>query len=88
MPAQLFTANPGDLLFNPLMTNPMIVALDVPQAETALQFARELANVVGAFKIGSELFTGAGPDIVRRIRATGAAVFLDQIGRASCRERV
>jgi orotidine-5'-phosphate decarboxylase len=33
--------------------------------------------VVGAFKIGSELFTSAGPDIVRQIRATGAAVFLD-----------
>jgi orotidine-5'-phosphate decarboxylase len=32
---------------------------------------------VGAFKIGSELFTSAGPDIVRRIRKTGAAVFLD-----------
>ena len=55
----------------------MIVALDLPQAETALQLARELSPVVSAFKIGSELFTGAGPDIVRRIRATGAAVFLD-----------
>ena len=59
------------------MANPIIVALDVPQAESALQLARELARVVGAFKIGSELFTSAGPDIVRRIRATGAAVFLD-----------
>jgi orotidine-5'-phosphate decarboxylase len=29
------------------------------------------------FKIGSELFTAAGPDIVKRIRATGASVFLD-----------
>src|SRR4030095_4421926 len=32
---------------------------------------------VGAFKIGSELFTAAGPDVVRRVRDTGAAVFLD-----------
>jgi orotidine-5'-phosphate decarboxylase len=32
---------------------------------------------VGAFKIGSELFTAAGPDLVRRVRATGASVFLD-----------
>jgi orotidine-5'-phosphate decarboxylase len=32
---------------------------------------------VGAFKIGSELFTASGPDIVRRIRDLGAAVFLD-----------
>ena len=59
------------------MKNPIIVALDVPKAETALQLAAQLAPVVGAFKIGSELFTSAGPEIVRRIRATGASVFLD-----------
>src|SRR5581483_5469171 len=59
------------------MQNPVIVALDVPEAESALELAAQLAPVVGAFKIGSELFTSAGPEIVRRIRATGAAVFLD-----------
>ena len=59
------------------MRNPIIVALDVPQAEQALQLAGQLAPVVGAFKIGKELFTSAGPDFVRRIRTTGAAVFLD-----------
>lgn len=59
------------------MRNPIIVALDVPSAEAALSLASQLAGTVGAFKIGSELFTSAGPDIVRRIRATEAAVFLD-----------
>ena len=59
------------------MRNPIIVALDVPTAEAALTLAERLAPVVGAFKVGSELFTSAGPDIVRRLRATGAAVFLD-----------
>jgi len=59
------------------MRNPIIAALDVPTAEQALKLAQEIAPVVGAFKIGSELFTSAGPDIVRQIRATGAAVFLD-----------
>ena len=59
------------------MRNPIIAALDVPTAEKALQLAKEIAPAVGAFKIGSELFTSAGPDIVRRIRETGAAVFLD-----------
>src|SRR6266436_2221711 len=59
------------------MRNPIIVALDVPTADTALQLAAQLTLVVGAFKIGSELFTSAGPDIVRRVRATGASVFLD-----------
>jgi orotidine-5'-phosphate decarboxylase len=57
--------------------NPIIAALDLPSAETALALARELAPVVGAFKIGSELFTCAGPGIVTAIRQTGAAVFLD-----------
>ena len=59
------------------MSNPIIVALDVPSVEKALALAEQVAPAVGAFKIGSELFTSGGPDIVRRIRATGAAVFLD-----------
>jgi orotidine-5'-phosphate decarboxylase len=63
--------------FNSSMRNPIIVALDVPTAEAALTLARELAPAVGAFKIGSELFTSAGPEVVRSIRATGAPVFLD-----------
>ena len=59
------------------MSNPVIVALDVPTLEMALALAEQLAPVVGAFKIGSELFTSAGPEIVLKIRAMGAAVFLD-----------
>ena len=57
--------------------NPIIVALDVPSAEAALKLAELVAPAVGAFKIGKELFVSAGPDIVRRVRATGASVFLD-----------
>jgi len=57
--------------------NPIIVALDVPAAETALKLVEQLAPVSGGFKVGSELFTVAGPDIVRRIRERGAMVFLD-----------
>lgn len=59
------------------MQNPIIAALDVPTAELALKLAKDIAPVVGAFKIGSELFTSAGPDIVKRVRDTGASVFLD-----------
>jgi orotidine-5'-phosphate decarboxylase len=59
------------------MRNPIIVALDLPTAEQAIALAAQVAPAVGAFKIGKELFTAAGPDIVRRIRATGASVFLD-----------
>ncbi len=57
--------------------NPIIAALDVPSAEQALKLAGQIAPAVGAFKIGKELFVAAGPDIVRRVRATGASVFLD-----------
>jgi len=59
------------------MRNPIIVALDVPSADAALELAAQLAPVCGGFKIGSELFTVAGPDIVKRIRERGALVFLD-----------
>jgi orotidine-5'-phosphate decarboxylase len=59
------------------MKNPIIAALDVPSAEQALKLAELIAPAVGAFKIGKELFVAAGPDIVRRVRATGANVFLD-----------
>jgi orotidine-5'-phosphate decarboxylase len=66
-----------DLPQSPAMRNPIIVALDVPDAARALELAARLAPVVGAVKIGKELFTSGGPDIVRRVRATGVSVFLD-----------
>src|SRR3989475_10127828 len=59
------------------MHNPLIVALDVPEPDVALKLVEQLAPVVGAFKVGKELFVSAGSDVVRRIRATGASVFLD-----------
>ncbi len=64
-------------LYSSFMRNPIIVALDVPNAEEALKLAEQLAPVCGGFKIGSELFTAAGPEVVRRIRGLGAPVFLD-----------
>lgn len=59
------------------MRNPIILALDMPSAEDGLSLARALAPVLGAVKIGSELFTAGGPDIVRQIRGLGLDVFLD-----------
>src|SRR5258708_20903207 len=63
--------------FNGRMRNPILVALDLPTAEEALKLAGQLTPVCGGFKIGSELFTSAGPEIVRQLRAAGAPVFLD-----------
>jgi orotidine-5'-phosphate decarboxylase len=59
------------------MKNPIIVALDVPSVEKARALVEQLGRIVGAFKIGSELFTSAGPEIVRTVRSSGADVFLD-----------
>jgi orotidine-5'-phosphate decarboxylase len=55
----------------------LIVALDVESAARALDLFHALRDVVGMFKIGSQLFTAAGPDVVRQIIAGGGRVFLD-----------
>jgi orotidine-5'-phosphate decarboxylase len=55
----------------------LIVALDVPTQTEALKLVRELSPEVGFFKIGLQLYTAGGPEIVRAVLATGAKVFLD-----------
>ena len=55
----------------------LIVALDVPTADEARALVDRLAGHVGMFKIGSQLFTAVGPDIVHEIVARGEKVFLD-----------
>jgi len=55
----------------------LIVALDVDSAARALDLFAALRDVAGMFKIGSQLFTATGPDIVRQIVAKGGRVFLD-----------
>lgn len=55
----------------------LIVALDVDSASRALDLFAELRDIAGMFKIGSQLFTAAGPDIVRQIISQGGRIFLD-----------
>lgn len=55
----------------------LIVALDVDSATGALDLFDALRDVVGMFKIGSQLFTAAGPEIVRQIISKGGRIFLD-----------
>jgi len=55
----------------------LIVALDVDSASRALDLFDELRDIAGMFKIGSQLFTTAGPDIVRQIISKGGRIFLD-----------
>jgi orotidine-5'-phosphate decarboxylase len=55
-----------------------IVALDVNSGDAALQLARSLQGRCTFFKVGSELFTAAGPQVVQMLRdELGAEVFLD-----------
>jgi orotidine-5'-phosphate decarboxylase len=55
-----------------------IVALDYSTADPALALARRLGDRCRFYKVGSELFTAAGPAVVRALREElGADVFLD-----------
>lgn len=57
--------------------NPILVALDVESAATAVELANVLRGSVGGFKIGKQLFTAAGPAMVRELTSRGDRVFLD-----------
>ncbi|MCI0411014.1 MAG: orotidine-5'-phosphate decarboxylase [Acidobacteria bacterium] len=55
----------------------IIVALDTASGGRALDLVRGLRGQVSMFKVGLELYTAAGPAIVREIKGLGAEVFLD-----------
>src|SRR2546423_7319574 len=55
----------------------LIVALDVDNGNRALALFDELRDLIGMFKIGMQLFTAAGPEVVHKIIARGGRVFLD-----------
>ncbi|MFL6468971.1 MAG: orotidine-5'-phosphate decarboxylase [Pyrinomonadaceae bacterium] len=55
----------------------IIVALDVETADNAQRIVDELGDSVGGFKIGLQLFTSAGPELVRKLAGKGHRVFLD-----------
>ena len=57
--------------------HPLVVALDVETAAQALALVERLRGLAGMFKVGKQLFTAAGPDVVRRIIERGERVFLD-----------
>lgn len=55
----------------------LIVALDVAGPAEALALVERLSGAVGMFKVGSQLFTAAGPGLVRELVGRGERVFLD-----------
>jgi orotidine-5'-phosphate decarboxylase len=55
----------------------LAVALDLPDLDTAEQLAKEVAPWIGIAKVGLELFSAAGPDAIRHLRALDFDVFVD-----------
>jgi orotidine-5'-phosphate decarboxylase len=55
----------------------IIVALDYPQAVPALALAQRLEPKLCRLKVGKELFTAAGPQLVEQLQQRGFEVFLD-----------
>lgn len=55
----------------------LILAVDTSSMEEARQYLDELHEHVGVFKIGLQLFTRYGPEILKVFQSKGAKIFLD-----------
>ncbi|NQU14875.1 MAG: orotidine-5'-phosphate decarboxylase [Desulfobacteraceae bacterium] len=56
----------------------IIFPLDLPTYNEAMSYAERLAEHVGLFKVGLELFISQGPDIIKSLQDAGSAgIFLD-----------
>jgi orotidine-5'-phosphate decarboxylase len=55
----------------------IIVALDVATKQKALELVQQLRDQISFFKIGLQLYTAEGPEIVRDVLSSGAKVWLD-----------
>ncbi len=59
------------------VSSPILVALDFPSAESAIALARQLDPALCRVKVGKELYTRCGPDILNELHKLGFEVFLD-----------
>lgn len=59
------------------MRSPIVIALDFTSAQQALTFADNIDPLQARLKVGKELFTYAGPNLVRELHQRGFEVFLD-----------
>src|SRR5271165_4046063 len=55
----------------------LIVALDVPSATQARQIVQTISEAAVTYKIGKQLFTAEGPQVVRDLVSSGRKIFLD-----------
>lgn len=61
----------------PPIDSPIVVALDFQEAQQALAFAAQIDPALCKLKVGKELFTSAGPQLVEQLVNQGFKVFLD-----------
>ncbi|MBF0104871.1 MAG: orotidine-5'-phosphate decarboxylase [Deltaproteobacteria bacterium] len=60
-----------------MKSSKLIIALDTHSFQKAQEVVDALIHCVAFFKVGKELFTAVGPDIVHYIKGKGGRVFLD-----------
>jgi orotidine-5'-phosphate decarboxylase len=59
------------------MRERLIVALDVSTARAAQELVSSIGDAAGVYKVGLQLFTAEGPNLVRELVSSGRKVFLD-----------
>ena len=57
--------------------SPIVVALDYQSADQAIAMAQQLDPTRCRLKVGKELFTAAGPQLVDQLQKSGFEIFLD-----------
>ena len=55
----------------------IILALDFPEREIALNWVQKLTGKITTFKVGPILFMDSGPEVIREFQELGAGIFLD-----------
>ena len=78
-PSFASTQTPTAVQFDPMeeARRRLIVALDVPDAASAIELVNQLEPCCHWFKVGLELFVAAGPSVLEAIAARGHSIFLD-----------
>ncbi len=60
-----------------MRSDKLILALDVPEYNYAIELIDKFKDYISIFKVGLELFTVSGPSIIDQVHKRGRAVFLD-----------
>jgi len=61
----------------PILAPKVIVALDFPDLNSTLELAEKLDPSLCHVKVGKELFTQVGPEVINKLHVLGHKVFLD-----------